>query len=317
MAELDPVFLAVHEATGHLPNRKQRLMAAYYVRLLQTGNPIRLKQSVPANLYPALRHFLADADWDHREVVWRAAARALDVMDVEWFEVKVTSVARQYSFAWLAAYDADHVICADLVLLGPAGLRRQPANYVPAQVDVLATAPDALLGRAPVAIGGVLAEDAGVRTSLENRGLTYSAAVRPSSRILGMVVEGRRGTRLRDYAVGLRSDAIQVASVAWITRPVTLRLPDGATRRETLVCYWQQSPELAGVVLTNEQDPSRLAQIFDPARDDRLMRARPRFPWRRTGLRGPRAWEHHAALTAVLEAHRVQDDYIPTCRRRG
>lgn len=300
---LDPVFLSVHEATAHLPNRKQRLMAAYYVRLLQTGNPVRLKASVPANLYPALRYFLAEADWDHREVIWRAAARTLDRMQVEWLALKVSSVARHYSFAWLAAYDAERVICADLVLVGPTGFTRSAADYLAAQLDVLRVASDALLRRAPLAIGDALAEDAGVRAWLDERGITYSARIRPSSRLVGSVVVGSRAVRLRDFVAGLRPEARRAQDTLWLIRPVTLHLPNDQHRDESLVCYWRGGSEVAGLALTNERDAVRLDRTYNPARAAAL---RPSMPWRRTALRGPRAWEHHLALVAVLQAHQVR-----------
>jgi len=302
--ELDPIFRFVHEATAHFPRRKQRLMAAYYVRALQTGNPVNLRQAVPSNLYPAVRHFLAESDWDHREVMWRAAAQVLPQMDVEWLACHVSAVANKWSFAWLAAYDADHVLPLDLVLVGPAGLTRSRPEYMAAQLELLREAPDLLLTQAPLGIADALAEDAAVRRWLAKRGVTYSAKVKPTARTLGSVMDKSGQRPLQAVADAMQGNAVAVADVpmTWAARSLKLRAPDGVVSKEVAVCYWHDD-RLAAVVLTNQRDKAQIARNFNPAQ--RRLRALPAMRWRRTGLRGARAWEHHLALVAVLQGYRL------------
>lgn len=181
---------------------------------------------------------------------------------------------------------------------------RSRQDYLPAQIDVLRAVPDAVLTRAPLAIGGVLAEDADVRAWLGRRGVVYSARIRPSSERIGSVVAGRRAVRLRNYAAAsIRDQALGASGTSWIARPITLRLPDGTRRTETLVCYWRDGAELAGAALTNERDPAQVLRLYEPARA--AQRPSPELPWRPTSLRSARAWEHHLALVALLEAHRA------------
>jgi len=303
-SELDPIFQFVHEATAHFPRRKQRLMAAYYVRALQPGNPVNLRQAVPPNLYPAVRHFLAESDWDHREVMWRAAAQVLPQMDVEWLACHVSAVADKWSFAWLAAYDGEHALPLDLVLVGPAGLTRSRPEYMSAQLELLREAPDSLLTRAPLGIADALAEDAAVRRWLAERGVTYSAKVKPTARALGSVVDrsGRRPLQVVIDTMQGDASAIEDVPMTWAARSLKLRAPDGVVSEEVVVSYWHDD-RLAAVVLTNERDKTQIALNFNPAQ--RRLRALPAMRWRRTGLRGARAWEHHLALLTVLQACQV------------
>ena len=310
---LDPIFQFVHEATAHFPRRKQRLMAAYYVRALQTGNPVNLRQAVPANLYPAIRHFLAESDWDHREVMVRAAAQVLPTMDLERLACHVSTVADKWTFAWLGAYDAEHVVPVDLVLVGPAGQTRSRSDYVAAQLELLQVAPDSLLKRAPLAIADALAEEAAVRRWLDGRGVTYSAKVKPTARALGSVREGRRLRPLTEVMADLEAEAMpgDGGSIRWATRPVTLQAPSGETSEETGIGYWHED-RLASTILTNARGRKQLQKHFDPQHPRLRL---PRMRWRRTGLRGARAWEHHLALLAVQQTHRALvravDDALP------
>src|SRR4051812_32527623 len=108
---IDPIFEFADEVTAHLPRRTQRLYALAYIRALQT-NPGRfdLKTALPPRLYRGVRHFMAETEWDHRELIWRAAARVLpQIGELEWFGCRVTTVARKWTFAWLAGYSADAV----------------------------------------------------------------------------------------------------------------------------------------------------------------------------------------------------------------
>jgi hypothetical protein len=103
---------------------------------------------VPAHLYRGVHHFLADTDWDHREVIWAAAAEALEHFELDWLASMVSS-AGGWTFAWLAAYSGAEVLPLDLVLIGPSeGLPAE--RLVPAQRDILRRAPDSLLRSAPV-----------------------------------------------------------------------------------------------------------------------------------------------------------------------
>lgn len=302
--DLDPIFQFVHEATAHFPRRKQRLMAAYYVRALQTGNPVNLRQAVPANLYPAVRHFLAESDWDHREVMWRAAAQVLPAMEVEWLACHVSTVADKWTFAWLGAYDAERVLPVDLVLVGPSGMIRSRPDYIAAQLELLREAPDSLLTRAPLGIADALAEDASVRRWLAERSVTYSAKVKPTARALGSVVDssGRRPLQAVVDEMQGEANAIKDLPMTWAARSLKLRAPDGVVGEEVAIYYWHDD-RLAAVVLTNERDKAQIARNFNPAQ--RRLRALPAMRWRRTGLRGAQAWEHHLALIAVLQGHRV------------
>lgn len=300
---IDPIFQFVHEATAHFPRRKQRLMAAYYVRALQTGNPVNLRQAVPANLYPAVRHFLAESDWDHREVMVRAAAQVLPAMDLRRLACHVSTVADKWTFAWLGAYDAGHVVPVDLVLVGPAGQTRSRSDYLAAQLALLQAAPDSLLRRAPLAIADALAEGASVRRWLAGRGVTYSAKVKPTARALGAVVDRQRPRRLVDVIADMKAEATapDAGSIRWAMRSVALQAPGGETSNETAVGYWHDD-RLASALLTNERDHQRLRRYFDPRQPGLRL---PLMRWRRTGLRGARAWEHHLGLLAVLQDCRV------------
>lgn len=258
---IDPVFEFVHEATAHFPRRKQRLMAAYYVRALQTNAPVEVRRAVPANLYPAVRHFLAESDWDHREVIWRAAARILDHLEVEWLACKVTGIARQWQFAWLAAYGPHGVAPLDLVLIGPTDLPLLPADYLPGQLDVLRTTPDQVLRLAPVAIGGDLAEDPAVRKWLSDRGVTYSAKVRSRAVVGAGPPNQRRAVRVGDVAKGLvrRGKPTRTqAGVFWASANVVAD-PGSGLPRETAVFLWKEG-QIRSIGLTNESNQERFAR---------------------------------------------------------
>jgi hypothetical protein len=298
--EIDPIFEFADEATAHFPTRKQRLYALAYVRALQTSRSPELKKMVPPNLYRPIRHFLAESEWDHREVIWRAAARVLRQVDLDWIGCRVSSVAGKWSFAWLAGYAGEQVIPLDLVMIGPARLTRSAADYVPAQLDILRTVPDAILGQAPVGLGGALADLPQVRDELDRRGISYSAKVR---------LVGPLGRALRRHAEALHSEKRTrsgPSGVRWGTRQVELPGSDDESRREVMVAYWH-GDNLASVVLTDIRDPKRLLATFDPTRGDWLARPRRgQVGWRKTALRGRRAWEHHLALLSVWHDYRLE-----------
>jgi hypothetical protein len=297
--EIDPIFEFADEATAHFPTRKQRLYALAYVRALQTSQETELRKMVPPNLYRPVRHFLAESEWDHREVIWRAAARLLRQVELDWIGCRVSSVAGKWSFAWLAGYVGDHVIHLDLVMIGPARLTRSAADYIPAQLDILRTVPDQVLKQAPVGIGGALADLPQVRDELDQRGISYSAKVR---------LVGPAGRGLRRLAEGLRSDKLTGPGpngVQWGTRDAGVPRSD-AGPREVMVAYWH-GDELASVVLTNIRERDRLEETFGPRRADWAARPRGgRVGWRRTALRGRMAWEHHLALVCVVHGYGVE-----------
>jgi hypothetical protein len=103
LTDIDPIFEFADEATAHFPTRKQRLYALAYVPALQTSREPNLKKMVPPNLYRPIRHFLAESDWDHREVIWRSAARLLRQIELDWIACRVSAIPGKWSFAWLAA----------------------------------------------------------------------------------------------------------------------------------------------------------------------------------------------------------------------
>lgn len=297
-----------HQAASCLPRRKQRVLAVYYVGLLATSAERQLSKAVPANVYRPLRHFLADVDWDGREVLWRAVAEVLGDFAIEWLGLGVTAIRERYSVAHLSAYDATACLPLDLVLVGPARLVREPADYIPAQLELLQTVPDVLLRRAPLAIADAIAEDASIRAALAARGITYSATLGlPGRASAGRILAGGRHGTLAAFAAALRrAGDVRPGpqGVTWTWREITLASPGTAARQETAVVYWHHG-ELAAVAVTNERDPTRLLATYDPQRPDWLARPRPKVPWRATGLRSARAWEHHLALVAVLEAARI------------
>lgn len=306
-AATDPIFAFADSITDHLPSRKQRLYALAYLRALQAHPGKPLRHALPPALYRPVRHFIADADWDGRQVLWRAVARVLPKLEVEWLTCRVTALGDRYCFAWLGAETARHSLPLDLILIGPARLIRAPSEYVPPQLELLRTIPTDLLARAPIGLGGVLGERADVRAWLAGRGLTYSASVRPGSRLIGAVVTGGRAVALPDYLDMLRKDGVRggVGEVWWRSTRIVLRLPGkGAIRAETMIAYWHHG-HVAGVAFTNENDPAILNARYDPSRADFLAGPRSGPPWVGTTLRGARAWEHHLALWAVLELYRL------------
>jgi hypothetical protein len=307
-SDLDPLFEFAFRATGFLPTHKQQLFALYYLRALQgqrRGKVRPLSELVPANLYRGVRHFLADTDWDHREVIWAAAAQALEHFEIEWLASNVTATKR-WTFAWLAAFDSGEVLPLDLVLIGPTD-SVGAKELVPAQRDILRRASDALLRAAPVGLAGNLAEDAATRRRLAERKVTYSAKVRPSSPLIGRIRFERQLLSVRAFASLLRDRGQQSASapsgLRWGASDVRLVPPTGAQLDETAVFAWD-GDRLAEAYLTNAS-PARTRRIYGPAEEPLIVRDRGRIRWEPTSLRGARAWEHHLALLSVLQAFRV------------
>jgi len=193
----DPVFSFANAVTDHLANRQQRLYALAYLRALQLHPGVPLRRALPPALYRPVRRFVADAEWDGREVIRRAVAEVAPYLEeVEWLACRVSGVRRGYAWAWLAASTAESTVPLDVALVGPAGLTRSAADYVPAQVEILKAAPTEVLERAPLALAGVLAERSDVRGWLDKRGVIYSARVRPSSPLLGRIGTARGTTSL-------------------------------------------------------------------------------------------------------------------------
>lgn len=299
---LDPVFEFGHHSVAALPRRKQRLFALYYLRALQTGTVGELRQSVPAHLYRPLRHFLAESDWDHRSVIRRAAARVVPRLEIEWVASHVSAVADKWAFAWVGAYSADEVVPLDLMIVGPARFRRRAEEFIPAQRDLIGDLPAALVQGTPLGLGGALAEDASFRRELAGAGVLYTAKVRPEH--AGFPIHGGRPIKLRAYVEQMRSRAARRSGpITWAAGQALVETPAGR-RPETVVAYWREDG-LVSVVFTNLTDARAMSKLFDPGGFSFPARSRRRVAWRRTSLRGRRAWEHHLALVAVLHNHGV------------
>ncbi len=301
---IDPVFAFADAVTDQLANRQQRLYALAYVRALQLHPGRPLTEALPPALYRPVRRFVAEAEWDSREVLQRAAAAVLPELEVEWLACRVSTHPRGYAWAWLGASTASRTVPLDLLLAGPDGT--WPADdYLSVEVELLRSVPDALLRAAPLGIAGVLAERAELRTWLEGRGVTYSAKVRPSSKFLGAVRADGRSRGLPDLLMKLRRSQLLQAGpggIGWAQTPTELRDSSGTVREETLVAYWD-GPHLVSATLTNERDPAAVERTYDPAAPGWLARPRPQPSWRLPRMRGPRAWEHHLALNALLELY--------------
>lgn len=76
-----------------------------------------------------------------------------------------------------------------------------------------------------------------------------------------------------------------------------------------MIAYWH-GVELASVGLTNIRDGTRLGETFDPRRPEWLARPRRgRVGWRKTALRGRRAWEHHLAIVCAWRAYQLEKSF--------
>lgn len=306
-SDLDPLLEFAFRATGFLPTHKQQLFALYYLDALaeQPRGVVRpLSELVPGHLYRGVRHFLADTDWDHREVIWAAAAQALENFEIEWLALNVTAMKR-WTFAWLGAYCDGEVLPLDLVLIGPTD-RVAAKDLVPAQRDILRRAPDALLQAAPVGLAGNVAEDAATRRRLAEREVTYSAKIRPSSPFVGRIRFERQLLRIDAFASLLR-DRGKLSSptrsgLRWGASDVHLVPPAGAAIEET-VAVALDGDSLVEAYLTNA--PTVTRRIYGPANSALIEHSRSRMQWYPTPLRGARAAEHHLALLSVLQAFRV------------
>lgn len=299
----DPVFSFANAVTDHLANRQQRLYALAYIRALQAEPGKPLSQALPPALYRPVRRFMGDAEWDGRTVIRRAVAEVLPYLDVEWLSCQVSTVQHGYAWAWLGASTAEATVPLDVVLIGPSGFTRSAGDYVPSQLEVLRAAPNELLRRAPCGLAGMLAERDDIRACLADRGVTYSAKLRPFSAGLGSLTTTRGRTTLPRLLEHLADEqnGLSGTEPSWTHLSVRVGQTDGLAD-ETLVVQWD-GRELTSVLLTNERDPVALARRYDPALPEPLARARPLPRWRPPRLRGARAWEHHLALNTVLELY--------------
>ncbi len=299
---IDPSFRFAWQATADL-SRKQQLWALYYVRLLQTGQARKLRAAMPAHLYRGMRHFLSDADWPARPVVWRAAAEVLRAgFDVEWLALRSASIPGGWTWLYLAAYDERRGLPLDFALVGPAGQNRPVEQYLPFQRAIFEAVPDELFRRAPLAVWGPVAEEAAERARLAARGLAYSAKVRPGSARLGHVVLGRRAVSFDRVAALLKPGAEAHHDLTWRIEALPVRSPEGLTQTEAVFFLWQDH-RLVSVALTNVEEAGHLRRMYDPSQLRPLARPRAELGWQRTRLRGAQAWEHHLALNAVWIAH--------------